>query len=167
MKLKPTPLPGQKCHHHQQPSGPALMLALPPARRAQGLHTPHPHSCGNTTLPTSLSLFCLQSPEHDQALPWGLDSRIASHSFASQASPAELQDPRSHCQPSLLSRARRAPLQCLSPAPRLTLDLPPAWGVTTGQAIKLQQNDYLGARVFPGQPCPPIPPLPHVSLAAN
>lgn len=42
MKLKPTPLPGQKCHQHPQPCGPALTLALPPAHRAQGLHTPHP-----------------------------------------------------------------------------------------------------------------------------
>lgn len=31
MKLKPTPLPGQKCHQHQHPCGPAVMLALPPA----------------------------------------------------------------------------------------------------------------------------------------
>lgn len=92
MKLKPTPLPGQKCHQHPQPCGPALTLALPPAREPRACTPLTPYNCGNTTRTTNMSLFCLQPPEHDQALPWSLDSRIASHSFTSQHSPTELQD---------------------------------------------------------------------------
>lgn len=136
--------PQHKDDHHQQheepgedeteanPSARTEMPSAPTAlwpstdagivpSRAQGLHTPHPHSCGNTTLPTSSSLCCLESPEHDRALPWSFDSRKASQDFARQHSPAELQDPRTHCQPSL-SRGKRAPLQCLS-LPSTAFDL--------------------------------------------
>lgn len=40
MKLKPTPLPGQRHHQQPRPCAPVLMLALPPPGRSQSLHTP-------------------------------------------------------------------------------------------------------------------------------
>lgn len=123
------------------PSAPAALWPSTDAgiasSRAQGLHTLTPTVVGTPPFPISLSLFCLQTPEHDWALCWSLDSRKASHSSARQHSPTELQHPHTHCQPSP-SRGTRAPLERLSPAPRLTFNLPPARGVAMGQAIRLQ-----------------------------
>lgn len=150
--------PQHEYDHHQQheepgedetegnPSARTEMPSAPTARwpstdagiapsRAQGLQTPHPHSYGNTTLPTSSSLFCLQSPEHDQALPWSLDSRKSFPRLCKPSTPP--QSCRTHTHTASL-HCHGAPLQCLSPALCLTFNLPPARGVTVGQAVKLQ-----------------------------